>query len=607
MNNSFNNAHDEQLAKYYLHQLTGRLKLLRQLQSELEESIHLRAEIKRILNILQDLSSPKGISDAATQTLKESPLNFIAQLENILNKFENNNEPLLNNPSKESFWLEIKNRLKTLLNAFKICRPFAEIETEIRRMAHILRGSGGTFGFQLISELATKIELSNEEDLSHHLQRFINYAASLVKNQVLEKATILLLDHDPDLLKYLNQQVKHQEFEILMVETIEKAWRILHHQKIDLLILALVLQDGDGRNLLNRLRLSQRLLELPVIVLSAKGFTASMECYALGADLYFEKPFDLEAFSQAISNLLSQRKRIEEATQRDFLTGLLNRSGLTTHFQEIQYLGERNKTPNTLTLLDLDFFKVVNDTYGHDMGDNVLKKLAEILQLTLRKSDIIARWGGEEFVVIMPNTDEEGATKAIGKSLKTFYAEKFHPPKGDPFQVSFSAGVTLIEEKSSFSEALTQADQRLYHAKKSGRHQIVSAKDKRLRLSLQASKTVIALIEDDPMMVELLETQFTSRFPFFAFGSGESALKNIQNIQPTLILLDLQLPGIDGFEVLRTIRKMPDLESIPIVLISSLNNYETLLKAFQAGAQDYIQKPFSLTELEMRLERYLID
>ena len=156
----------------------------------------------------------------------------------------------------------------------------------------------------------------------------------------------------------------------------------------------------------------------------------------------------------------------------DPLTNLLNRRGFETTYNAIYKTHQRQKQPFSLLFLDIDHFKSINDTYGHDTGDAVLSELSKLLKANLRQSDIIARWGGEEFVILLTNTDKDVAYK-VAKKLKNIIQNHTNP-KLPAFTVSI--GITAGDTEALFEQLLKEADEALYQAKKEGRNRVVDFK-----------------------------------------------------------------------------------------------------------------------------------
>lgn len=173
---------------------------------------------------------------------------------------------------------------------------------------------------------------------------------------------------------------------------------------------------------------------------------------------------------------LKQRTRkLEFESSMDSLTGLPVRRAFLRMFEQAIASAVRFKRPLSVAILDLDHFKKVNDTYGHPVGDLVLKRFAEVLQRTLRNVDVAGRWGGEEFVVFLPETDAEGA-KVILEKVRQAISEEQFPGPADSLRVTMSAGLTrLASEILDPEEIIGLADKALYEAKESGRNRICLA------------------------------------------------------------------------------------------------------------------------------------
>lgn len=165
----------------------------------------------------------------------------------------------------------------------------------------------------------------------------------------------------------------------------------------------------------------------------------------------------------------SQRYKTESIT--DFLTGLYNRRYFHNRLKEIIVMAQRHLTPVTLIMMDLDHFKHINDTFGHDVGDTVLKQTSKIIKYSLRGSDIAARYGGEEFCVMLPNTSLQGAELLAERIRENIKAHEFKTNQGC-FNITVSLGVTLIDINGNPDEVLSKADEALYSSKNNGRDQV---------------------------------------------------------------------------------------------------------------------------------------
>lgn len=182
----------------------------------------------------------------------------------------------------------------------------------------------------------------------------------------------------------------------------------------------------------------------------------------------------LQSAQEKIRTLENELESISQLVHVDPLTGLLNRRGLNAAFARESARALRLNQPLAVAIMDLDHFKQVNDQYGHDLGDRVLQEMAGILQNTLRANDVITRYGGEEFVLLMPETSAEGA-RHILERLQMRLGQQHFETRDKALQVSFSAGVARWQKNSSQEQIIALADQAMYQAKKAGRKRIYLA------------------------------------------------------------------------------------------------------------------------------------
>lgn len=173
-----------------------------------------------------------------------------------------------------------------------------------------------------------------------------------------------------------------------------------------------------------------------------------------------------------ITDLTETKKQLEISSRTDPLTSLLNRRGIEEKLVSEKFRMERNKKPFSLILCDIDFFKKVNDQYGHDAGDYILTQVAENIKRPSRKQDVICRWGGEEFLLMLPETGLSGAV-IFAEKLRKIVEEKVSVFKGLKIPVTLSLGVAEMEKDQQINDCIKQADLRLYSAKEGGRNKVV--------------------------------------------------------------------------------------------------------------------------------------
>jgi len=179
------------------------------------------------------------------------------------------------------------------------------------------------------------------------------------------------------------------------------------------------------------------------------------------------------ARTQANKRLGELKEQFRKASHRDTLTKLANRREAKNRLHIIENIAEDKEYNCGIILADVDFFKKVNDNYGHDCGDYVLKRLAKVLESSTRNDDLVVRWGGEEFLIILPSTNQEQAILVCHKIQQKLIEEGFCYQEQE-LSISLSFGVSYINYEQQSNQALTKADQDLYAAKHNGRNCIVS-------------------------------------------------------------------------------------------------------------------------------------
>jgi diguanylate cyclase len=183
---------------------------------------------------------------------------------------------------------------------------------------------------------------------------------------------------------------------------------------------------------------------------------------------------EVDAAHSKIQQLESELVQMGEKVLEDHLTGILNRRGLDNAFARESSRSERLHKPLSLAILDIDNFKQLNDTHGHKVGDDALVYLVEAIQETTRPDDIVARFGGEEFVILLPDTDTDQAVKAVSRVRRSL-TKRLFLHKNNRLLITFSAGVAEYQSGESQESVIVRADGALYRAKKNGKNQVVAA------------------------------------------------------------------------------------------------------------------------------------
>ena len=271
----------------------------------------------------------------------------------------------------------------------------------------------------------------------------------------------------------------------------------------------------------------------------------------------------------------------------DALTGVYNRR----YYEDIA----RNMSgPSGVAIMDLDDFKVHNDTYGHHGGDIALEVVADVVKGNIRKCDSLIRFGGDEFLLILANMPEKTLKKKLEKIRDQVHAAVIH--ECPHLRVSVSIGGVAQGEHETMDSAVRRADRLLYHAKTT-KNEVVVESDNTLSESVQTKncvKPLILIVDDCDMNREILREILSSDYSIMEACGGEEALSMIHQFGTgiSLVLLDIVMPGLDGFEVLSYMNQDHTIEDIPVIMISSEDSEAFIRRAYEMGASDYVSRPF---------------
>ncbi len=294
---------------------------------------------------------------------------------------------------------------------------------------------------------------------------------------------ILIADDDEVSRCKLEALIGKWGYEVIAAEDGTSAWEILEREDAPrLAILDWMMPGLDGSEICRRLRHSSKGAYVYVLLLTSKvgkqDIVAGMEA---GADDYLSKPFDAQELKvrlRAGQRIIDLEEALRVQATHDTLTGAWNYGAIIDLMQNELVRAEREGTSTGIVLIDLDHFKRVNDTYGHLTGDVVLREAAQRMTRVLRRSDVLGRYGGEEFLVVLPRCEPADA-RALAERLRHCIASDPVATSLGEVSISISLGVTTTDAEKSLELAtvLQRVDEALYQAKREGRNRVVLAAD----------------------------------------------------------------------------------------------------------------------------------
>lgn len=293
---------------------------------------------------------------------------------------------------------------------------------------------------------------------------------------------------------------------------------------------------------------------------------------------------DQEGYDKLISKLSGYNEKL----YTDVMTGIYNR----------RFFEEKIKNMEDeagIAVIDLDDFKLHNDTYGHSAGDAALITTANIIKKYIRKTDILIRYGGDEFLLILPSIK-----KHIFEDKLKLIREKIHDtvvPKYEKMQLSVSIGGAVFRE-GNIEDAIASADRQMYIAK-NYKNMVVTewdenGKKKEENSASEKLKQQILIVDDSEINREILKEILKEDYRILEAANGEECLEQLERYGTgiSLVLLDIVMPEMDGFEVLAAMNQNHWIEDIPVIMISSEDSDSYIRRAYEMGVSDYISRPF---------------
>ena len=295
--------------------------------------------------------------------------------------------------------------------------------------------------------------------------------------------------------------------------------------------------------------------------------------------------------------MLKKLIRYDRELYMDALTGAYNRRYYEDQLKQTEMVAG-------VAMIDLDDFKLHNDTYGHNAGDLVLETVVNVIRNSIRKTDMLVRFGGDEFLLVMPDILEASFQKKLQQIQNEIHVAEV--PGYSQLQVSVSIG-GVLSTHGTIEDAIHKADQCMYQAKTS-KNMVVTESDlqhetQNIANPSAAHKYKILIVDDSEMNREILSSILGDEFDILEAADGKECISVIRKHgrDIALVLLDIVMPEMDGFEVLEFMNKHEWIDDIPVIMISSEDSAASVKKAYEMGVSDYINRPFDVEVVHRRV------
>jgi len=426
-----------------------------------------------------------------------------------------------------------------------------------------------------------------------------------------ESATVLTVDDDAQILKVLERLLTRRGMKVVTLSDSLRFWDVLEEVNPDLVILDLEMPSIDGLDLCRVMRNDRHWSQLPIVFLTGHGDAANFQkAFAAGGDDIILKPFVGFELVTRIENRLRRARIQKEIADTDELTGLANRQAATETIARFLRLARRKEDPYALAVVEIDRLPRLADKYGRSAVDAVVSSFALLLTKSFRAEDVVGRWSGGEFTLGLYGSNKEQAAIKLARLVDILQQETFYSDSGGTFHTSASAGIAqYLIDGASVEELRKSAISALSHAKTRGVNQIVQA-----GATVEDSPTVqvdVALVDDDEALVGLLRHAMESRgLKVAVFPDGEAAVEgltgNIPRVRAGIILLGVDLPALNGLEVLRRLNVAGVTKGTAVLMLTARTGESDVLSALELGAVDHIAKPFSVPVLMHKVRTVLL-
>ncbi|RFC31785.1 MAG: response regulator receiver modulated diguanylate cyclase [Candidatus Nitrotoga sp. SPKER] len=284
---------------------------------------------------------------------------------------------------------------------------------------------------------------------------------------------VMIIDDSESLAAYYATVLEQAGMVPMVVHNPLNLIKVLLEFAPDLILIDLYMPEYNGMDLAKVIRQLDAFVSIPIVFLSAEiDLDKQLVAMSLGGDDFLAKPIQPQHLISSVNSRIQRSLILRSLVLRDSLTGLFNHTAIKDELDREVVRSKRHGIPLAFAMIDIDHFKQINDAYGHPIGDRIIKSLARLLKQRLRASDLVGRYGGEEFAVVLVNVDRTAALQVLDTIRKNFSNLRYLAD-GKEFSVTFSCGIADISQFRDVTKLIEASDKALYNAKHAGRNQVV--------------------------------------------------------------------------------------------------------------------------------------
>ena len=423
---------------------------------------------------------------------------------------------------------------------------------------------------------------------------------------------VLVVEDSATVRHAMSSYVASAGHEVIVAQDGEHALQIVESTPVDLIFMDIQMPGLDGFETTRLIREGLGDFWVPIIFVTGdKNENSYEEGIEAGGDDYLIKPVSeiiLNAKIQAMERIVAMRNQLTtlnrellEVSQKDGLTGLYNRRTFDEKALYQWRLAARNKEPMAVLIMDIDHFKLYNDTYGHPEGDKCICKVTEVLRACVsRPGDLLARYGGEEFIALLPHTPEEGVRHICDELRQTLFDLNIkHRTSTTSDRITISIGASMMNYTTgtTLNEQIKYADLALYQSKSRGRDCAT--------LKMYQPHRKVLVIDDDTKNLEQISAALDGHCSVNINRYQEDWLSQALELKPDVLVLDIDGPGSPGLKYCQQSRNKANNYTTPMIFMSTAEKDVLLELGKKSGARALLQKPVDKHRLIAKVNELL--